>query len=87
MRINNINNTSQMFTVAKIDFVQYILWCCPAVAVAYSITGVTNHKCFIQLYFGGEGYAGSSSPYLVLLLKGIITENAMVFYVNRTAKS
>ena len=37
MRISHINNTSKMFTMADIDFVEYILWCCPAVPVAYTL--------------------------------------------------
>ena len=70
MRISHINNTSKMFTMADIDFVQYILWCCPAVTVVQHHRG---NKCVIQLYRGGEGYAGSSSLYFVVLLGGSIT--------------
>ena len=86
MRISHINNTSKMFTMADIDFVQYILWCCPAVTVVQHHRG---NKCFIQLYRVGEGYASSSSPYFVVLLEGSINiiEYAAVFYVNCTAKS
>ena len=44
MRISHINNTSQMFTMADIDFVKYIMWCCPTVTVVQHHRG---NKCFI----------------------------------------